>query len=187
MLVPGDSGGDVDRWRPSRCSMSSRVCEGAFLRRGGTSEKLWQAKRQLLSCCSLPARCFARIKKIIGAVPFSCWRTTTIVDYCRAAMGHRQRNSSALPGPQNRAGRRSASTEHHRSHARALRAVIASARWKPALRPTCRLRNRGDVTPARPISTAAIMDACRPLGIAIHDHIIISRAEVASFKTLGLL
>jgi len=35
--------------------------------------------------------------------------------------------------------------------------------------------------------TRAIADACRPLGITIHDHIIIGEGEVASFKALGLL
>ena len=35
--------------------------------------------------------------------------------------------------------------------------------------------------------TNAIADACRPLGITIHDHIIIGRDDVASFKALGLL
>lgn len=33
----------------------------------------------------------------------------------------------------------------------------------------------------------AIADACRPLGIAIHDHIVIGGEAVASFKSLGLL
>ena len=35
--------------------------------------------------------------------------------------------------------------------------------------------------------TRAIIDACKPLGIVIHDHIIIGRGEVSSFKALGLL
>ncbi len=35
--------------------------------------------------------------------------------------------------------------------------------------------------------TRAILDACRPLGIAIHDHIVIGKDDVASFKALNLL
>ena len=32
-----------------------------------------------------------------------------------------------------------------------------------------------------------IIDAARTLGIAVHDHVIVGRAEVASFKALGLI
>jgi DNA repair protein RadC len=35
--------------------------------------------------------------------------------------------------------------------------------------------------------TRAIADACRPLGISIHDHIIVGQDSVASFKAMGLL
>ena len=35
--------------------------------------------------------------------------------------------------------------------------------------------------------TTAIIAACRPLGIAVHDHIIIGHDKVVSFKSLGLL
>jgi DNA repair protein RadC len=47
----------------------------------------------------------------------------------------------------------------------------------------------GDVTPSKDDieMTRAIAEACRPLGIAIHDHLIIGGDQVASFKALGLL
>ena len=47
----------------------------------------------------------------------------------------------------------------------------------------------GDAQPSRDDieMTQAIADACRPLGIVIHDHIIIAGDAVASFKSLGLL
>lgn len=47
----------------------------------------------------------------------------------------------------------------------------------------------GDVTPSKADieMTRAIQAACAPLDITIHDHIIIGRDEVASFKGLGLL
>ena len=35
--------------------------------------------------------------------------------------------------------------------------------------------------------TRAIQDACRPIDIVIHDHLIIGRNEVTSFKALGVL
>lgn len=47
----------------------------------------------------------------------------------------------------------------------------------------------GDVAPSKADieMTQAIQKACAPLDIAIHDHIIVGRNEVASFKSLGLL
>lgn len=47
----------------------------------------------------------------------------------------------------------------------------------------------GDPTPSQPDIdiTYAIADAARPLGIAIHDHVIIARTGHASLKSMGLL
>jgi DNA repair protein RadC len=46
----------------------------------------------------------------------------------------------------------------------------------------------GDPTPSRADidMTRQIVDACRPLKIAIHDHLVVGREGVASFKALGL-
>ncbi len=47
----------------------------------------------------------------------------------------------------------------------------------------------GDVTPSRPdiIMTKKIVEASKALNIIVHDHLIIGKESVASFKTLGLL
>jgi DNA repair protein RadC len=47
----------------------------------------------------------------------------------------------------------------------------------------------GDPTPSKEdiAMTCAIVDACRPLGLVVHDHIIIGHTGVASFKSLGPL
>ena len=47
----------------------------------------------------------------------------------------------------------------------------------------------GDPTPSRADidMTQQIVDAARPLGIAIHDHIIVGRQGHASFKALKLI
>ncbi|MBV9990095.1 MAG: DNA repair protein RadC [Alphaproteobacteria bacterium] len=47
----------------------------------------------------------------------------------------------------------------------------------------------GDPTPSRADieMTRQIQDAAKPLGIAVHDHIVIGRNGHASFKSLGLL
>jgi DNA repair protein RadC len=47
----------------------------------------------------------------------------------------------------------------------------------------------GDQTPSSADieMTKKVIDAARTLGIAVHDHVIVGRAEVASFKALGLI
>lgn len=47
----------------------------------------------------------------------------------------------------------------------------------------------GDVTPSKDdiTMTRAIIEACAPLDILVHDHLIIGRDKVASFKSLGLI
>jgi DNA repair protein RadC len=47
----------------------------------------------------------------------------------------------------------------------------------------------GDPTPsaADVDMTRQVVDACRPLRIAVHDHLVVGRDGVASFKALGLI
>lgn len=47
----------------------------------------------------------------------------------------------------------------------------------------------GDTTPSRAdiAMTQEIVEAARKLGIAVHDHVIISRSSHASFRSLGLI
>lgn len=47
----------------------------------------------------------------------------------------------------------------------------------------------GDPTPsdADIATTRAIVDAATPLGIAVHDHIIVSRSHHTSLKASGLM
>jgi DNA repair protein RadC len=47
----------------------------------------------------------------------------------------------------------------------------------------------GDPAPSKDdiAMTRAIVNACRPLGLTIHDHIVVGRDGIASFKNLGLL
>jgi len=60
--------------------------------------------------------------------------------------------------------------------------VISSGVWLAHNHPS------GDPTPSRADidMTRAIVDAARPLGITIHDHIIVGRQGHASFKELKL-
>lgn len=47
----------------------------------------------------------------------------------------------------------------------------------------------GDPTPSRDDieMTRQIIDAAKPLGISIHDHLVIGKGQHASFKSLGLI
>ncbi len=47
----------------------------------------------------------------------------------------------------------------------------------------------GDPTPSQSDidMTKEIVQACKPIKVAVHDHLIIGRENIASFKTLGLL
>ena len=47
----------------------------------------------------------------------------------------------------------------------------------------------GDPTPSQSDidMTKEIMQACRAIRVSVHDHLIIGRENIASFKTLGLM
>lgn len=47
----------------------------------------------------------------------------------------------------------------------------------------------GDPTPSQSDidMTKEIVQACKPIGVTVHDHLIIGRDNIASFKTLGLM
>jgi DNA repair protein RadC len=47
----------------------------------------------------------------------------------------------------------------------------------------------GDSTPSKPDvdMTRQIIAAAAPFGIIVHDHLIVSRGGVSSFKSLGLM
>ena len=47
----------------------------------------------------------------------------------------------------------------------------------------------GDPTPSRADidMTRMIIEAARPLGVLVHDHVIVGRSGVASFKALRLI
>ena len=47
----------------------------------------------------------------------------------------------------------------------------------------------GDPTPSRDdiTMTQQIIDTAKPLGISVHDHLVIGKGKHASFKSLGLI
>jgi DNA repair protein RadC len=116
-----------------------------------------------------------------------------IVDYCRAAMGHEakeqfrllflDRKNHLLDEEVHQRGTIDHTPVYPREVVQRALEVGAGAIVLVHNHPS------GDVSPSKADidMTRSIIEACKPLGIAVHDHIIIGRKDVASFKSLGLL
>ena len=116
-----------------------------------------------------------------------------IVDYCRAALAHEtkeqfrllflDRKNQLLAEEMHQHGTIDHTPVYPREVVQRALEVGAGAIVLVHNHPS------GDPQPSRDDieMTRAILEACRPLGIAIHDHLIIGQNDVASFKALGLL
>lgn len=116
-----------------------------------------------------------------------------IVDYCRAAMAHEgqeqfrllflDRKNQLLGDEVHQRGTIDHAAIYPREVIRRALEMGAGALVLVHNHPS------GDPAPSREdiVLTKAIVEACRPLGIVIHDHLIIGHKDVASFKNLGLL
>lgn len=116
-----------------------------------------------------------------------------IVDYCRAAMAHEaqeqfrllflDRKNQLLGDEVHQRGTIDHAAIYPREVIRRALEVGAGALVLVHNHPS------GDPQPSREdiVLTKAIVEACGPLGIVIHDHLIIGHQDVASFKNLGLL
>jgi len=116
-----------------------------------------------------------------------------IVDYCRAAMAHEtkeqfrllflDRKNHLLAEEVHQRGTIDHTPVYPREVVQRALEVGAGALVLAHNHPS------GDPTPSKDDieMTRAIADACRPLDITIHDHIIIGKDGVTSFKSMGLL
>lgn len=116
-----------------------------------------------------------------------------IVDYCRAAMAHEtkeqfrllflDRKNHLLTEEMHQHGTIDHTPVYPREVVQRALEVGAGAIVLVHNHPS------GDPQPSKEdiAMTNAIANACRPLGISIHDHIIIGRHDVSSFKSMGLL
>ena len=116
-----------------------------------------------------------------------------IVDYCRAAMAHEMREQFRLLFL-DRKNHLLAEEVHQRGtidHTPVYPREVVRRALEVGAGALVLVHNHpsGDPQPSRDDieMTRAIADACRPLGIVIHDHIIIGSGEPASFKAMGLL
>jgi len=133
----------------------------------------------------------AQKKAIVGGALLNNWQR--IVDYCRMAMAHEKieqfrllfldRKNHLIAEEVQQRGTIDHTPVYPREVVKRALEIGAGAIILAHNHPS------GDPTPSKEdISmTRAIADACRPLGITVHDHIIIGHEGVISFKNLGLL
>lgn len=176
----------------------------ALLRRFGSLAEVLNAPPRLLREVEGIGEATAIDFQIITAVNQRAMRTallrrevlgswTAVLDYCKAAMGLETREQFRILFLDNRNAliadevQQIGTVNHTPAYPREVvhRALQLSA---TAL---ILVHNHpsGDTTPSRADieMTRAIVDAGKPMGIAIHDHLIIGRSDHASFRALRLL
>lgn len=133
----------------------------------------------------------AHKKTLLEKPLLSNWQR--IVDYCRAVMGHEtkeqfrllflDRKNHLIDEEIHQRGTIDHTPVYPREVVQRALEIGAGALVLVHNHPS------GDLTPSKADidMTRAIVDACKPLGIAVHDHIIIGRNDAASFKSMGLL
>ncbi len=121
----------------------------------------------------------------------SSWQA--LLDYCRAAMGHDKteafrimfldRKNRLIVDEVQQRGTVDHTPVYPREVVKRALELGATALILVHNHPS------GDATPSRADieMTKQIAAAAEPLGIVLHDHLIITRSEEASFRTLGLL
>jgi len=129
--------------------------------------------------------------RLIGRPALSSW--TAVLDYCTAAMARcareefrvlfLDRKNTLIADEVLGAGTIDHTPVYPREIVRRALELSASAMILVHNHPS------GDPTPSRADieMTRSIAAAAKPLGIAVHDHVIVARSGHASFKSLGLL
>lgn len=128
---------------------------------------------------------------IIDQPVLSNWQR--VVDYCRQAMAHETKEQFRLLFLDRRNRLIAEEVQQHGTidHTPVYPREVVQRALELGAGALILAHNHpsGDVTPSRMDidMTRAIEAACKPLDIMIHDHIIVGRDQVASFKNLGLL
>jgi DNA repair protein RadC len=129
--------------------------------------------------------------QLIGQPIVSSWQA--LLDYCRAAMGHDKteafrilfldRKNRLIADEVQQRGTVDHTPVYPREVVKRALELGATALILVHNHPS------GDATPSRADidMTKKIIAAAEPLGIVLHDHLIITRSEEASFRTLHLL
>ncbi|MFA4994494.1 MAG: DNA repair protein RadC [Bdellovibrionales bacterium] len=133
----------------------------------------------------------AQKKEIVGGTLLNNWQR--MIDYCRLAMAHESveqvrllfldRKNRLLSDEVQQRGTIDHTPVYPREIVKRALEMGAGALVLVHNHPS------GDPAPSKEdiAMTRAVVAACCPLGIVVHDHIIIGRDEVVSLKNLGLL
>ena len=128
---------------------------------------------------------------VLNAPLLSSWQR--IVDYCRAAMAHEVKEQFRILflDRRNQLVREEVQQRGTIDHTPVYPREVVQRALEVGAGAIVLVHNHpsGDVTPSKAdiTMTRAIVEACAPLDILVHDHLIIGRDQVASFKSLGLL
>jgi len=130
-------------------------------------------------------------EQILGRQVLSSW--SAVLDYCRTAMAHESREqfrilfldkkNVLIADEVQQRGTVDHTPVYPREIVRRALELSATAVILVHNHPS------GDPTPsdADVRMTRTIVDAARPLGIAVHDHVVIGRSGHTSFRTMGLI
>ncbi len=116
-----------------------------------------------------------------------------IVDYCRAAMAHETKEQFRLLFLDRKNCLLAEEIHQHGTidHTPVYPREVVQRAMEVGAGALVLVHNHpsGDAQPSKDDidMIRAIADACRPLGISIHDHIIVGQEGVVSFKGMGLL
>ncbi len=133
----------------------------------------------------------AQKKTLMGGALLNNWQR--IVDYCRMTMAHEKTEQFRLLFL-DRKNRLIGDEVHQRGtidHTPVYPREVVKRALNLGAGALVLAHNHpsGDPTPSKEdiAMTRAIVEACRPLGLVIHDHIVIGHDRVESFRNLGLL
>jgi DNA repair protein RadC len=169
----------------------------------GTLWALLNAKPKQLMACDLSEGAAAlllttgaiilRAQKgaLIGRPLLNNWQR--ILDYCRAAMAHKSKEQCRVLffDRKNNLIAEDAHDEGTIDHAPVYPREVVARALELGAGALVLVHNHptGDITPSKDdiAMTRAVADACRTMGLTLHDHLIVGKTEVGSYNKLGLL
>lgn len=129
--------------------------------------------------------------EVVGREVLSSWQA--LLDYCRGTMGRESveefriffldRKNALIADERQQKGTVDQTAVYPREVVKRALELGASAIIMAHNHPS------GDTTPSRGDidMTRQVKEACEKIGIALHDHVIVSRSGTTSFKSMGLI
>jgi DNA repair protein RadC len=169
----------------------------------GGLERVLTADKERLAKAGLGETTIALLKSVEAAAlrltraslndqpVLSSWNA--LLDYCRASMGHARREQFRILflDKKNRLIADEVQQQGTVDHTPVYPREVVGRALELGATALILVHNHpsGDVTPSRADidMTKLIVQATSPLGIVVHDHVVVGRSDHASFRSLGLL